>query len=96
MKGGPIDLSEVQDFSISKKAGLSASPLGLGFPSGKGKLDDMLTKLMKKNNYVSAFTAHHYRILHQSMKLTLLYLVFIANSSRRLAIGSKGKAEKKA
>lgn len=53
MKGGPIDLSEVQDFSISKKSSSSASALGLNFSSGKGKLDDMLTKLMKKNNYVS-------------------------------------------
>lgn len=57
MKGGPMDLSEVQDFSLSKKSGLSASPLGLSFPSGKGKLDDMLTKLMKKNNYVSTVKA---------------------------------------
>lgn len=53
MKSGPIDLSEVQDFSISKKSASNASALGLNFSSGKGKLDDMLTKLMKKNNYVS-------------------------------------------
>lgn len=50
-KGGPMDLSEVQDFSISKKQS-NMSPFGSG-SGGKGKLDDMLTKLMKKNNYVS-------------------------------------------
>lgn len=44
----PIDLSEVQDFSMSKPK-TSGSPFG----HGKGKLDDMLTKLMKKNNCVS-------------------------------------------
>lgn len=51
----PIDLSEVQDFSMGKKG---ANPLGLmagGSPFGGkgGKLDDMLSKLMKKNNCVS-------------------------------------------
>lgn len=51
MKSGAIDLSEVQDFSISKKSA-GGSPFG-GGGGGKGKLDDMLTKLMKKNNYVS-------------------------------------------
>lgn len=44
----PIDLSEVQDFSMTKSKA-SGSP----FTHGKGKLDDMLTKLMKKNNCVS-------------------------------------------
>lgn len=53
-----MDLSEVQDFSISKKS--HASPLGLNFSSGKGKLDDMLTKLMKKNNYVSYNTLTYF------------------------------------
>lgn len=52
MKGGPIDLSEVQDFSMSKKM-VNASVAAAAF--GKGKLDDMLTKLMKKNNCVSVF-----------------------------------------
>lgn len=51
-KGGPIDYSEVQDFSLSKKSS-NSSQSGVSFLSGKGKLDDMLTKLMKKNNYVS-------------------------------------------
>lgn len=46
--GGIMDLSEVQDFSISKKSS-NSSPFG----AKGGKLDDMLTKLMKKNNYVS-------------------------------------------
>lgn len=41
----PIDLSEVQDFS-TKRSSDGAT---------KGKLDDMLTKLMKKNNSVSFF-----------------------------------------
>ncbi|XP_017465097.1 PREDICTED: nuclear pore complex protein DDB_G0274915-like isoform X2 [Rhagoletis zephyria] len=52
---GAIDLSEVQDFSMSSKKAptshLQAS-LNSAFPSmlGKGKLDDTLNKLMKKNN----------------------------------------------
>ncbi|KAJ6650069.1 hypothetical protein Bhyg_05312, partial [Pseudolycoriella hygida] len=46
MLKSPIDLSEVQDFSMSKKQGGVASSF-----AGKGKLDDMLTKLMKKNNF---------------------------------------------
>lgn len=44
------DMSEVQDFSMSSKGrgmGLSQSPSSA---AGKGKLNDMLTKLMKKNN----------------------------------------------
>lgn len=54
MKGAPIDLSEVQDFSMSKKLQHSNSAVVAALSSGnKGKLDDMLTKLMKKNNYVS-------------------------------------------
>lgn len=52
MLKNPIDLSEVQDFSMSKKQG------GTSSFAGKGKLDDMLTKLMKKNNCVS-YDAHH-------------------------------------
>lgn len=40
----PIDLSEVQDFSTKKSTNDS---------QGKGKLNDMLSKLMKKNNCVS-------------------------------------------
>lgn len=64
MLKSPMDLSEVQDFSMAKKpiniggsnhgssgSSSSASP----FAHGKGKLDDMLTKLMKKNNCVSNF-----------------------------------------
>lgn len=47
----PIDLSEVQDFSMSKKS--SGHSSASSFAQGKGKLDDMLTKLMKKNNCVS-------------------------------------------
>lgn len=56
MKGSPIDLSEVQDFSMSKKmasANAAAAAAAVAFTQGnKGKLDDMLSKLMKKNNYV--------------------------------------------
>lgn len=43
MLKNPMDLSEAQDFSMTKKSG------GLQAP-GKGKLNDMLSKLMKKNN----------------------------------------------
>jgi hypothetical protein len=42
----PLDLSEVQDFSMSKKS--------TNAPQNKGKLDDMLSKLMKRKNVVSA------------------------------------------
>lgn len=51
MMKNPIDLSEVQDFSMAKKS--SNSSAAASFAHGKGKLDDMLTKLMKKNNCVS-------------------------------------------
>lgn len=55
--GGAIDLSEVQDFSMSKKmsnANAAAVAAAAAVSQGnKGKLDDMLSKLMKKNNYVS-------------------------------------------
>ncbi|XP_055681908.1 uncharacterized protein LOC129789277 isoform X4 [Lutzomyia longipalpis] len=53
MTKNPIDLSEVQDFSMSKSKSSSASAMSSvygGATSGKGKLDNMLTKLMKKNN----------------------------------------------
>lgn len=67
MLKNPIDLSEVQDFSISSKMksgggqpnvfGMQmggAGQGGTGGGSGKGsKLDSMLSKLMKKNNVVS-------------------------------------------
>lgn len=44
----PSDMSEVQDFSMGKS---KSSSLGLSqSAAGKGKLNDMLTKLMKKNN----------------------------------------------
>lgn len=44
----PLDLSEVQDFSMAKKARPNTPP-----PSqNKGKLDDMLSKLMKRKNVV--------------------------------------------
>lgn len=56
----PIDLSEVQDFSISSKGksgGGQQNVFGMqlgGSGGGKGsKLDSMLSKLMKKNNVVS-------------------------------------------
>lgn len=59
----PIDLSEVQDFSISSK-GKSGQQNVFGMQMGGGasgaggngkgsKLDSMLSKLMKKNNVVS-------------------------------------------
>lgn len=42
------DINEVQDFSMGKSKSTS---LGLSqAAAGKGKLNDMLTKLMKKNN----------------------------------------------
>ncbi|XP_037928095.1 uncharacterized protein LOC119662531 isoform X3 [Teleopsis dalmanni] len=55
---GAIDLSEVQDFSMSKKSSTSSihAALSSAFPSmsaaacNKSKLDDTLSKLMKKNN----------------------------------------------
>lgn len=56
---GAIDLSEVQDFSMPSKKSATTShlqaSLSSAFPSmgGKGKLDDTLNKLMKKNNCVS-------------------------------------------
>lgn len=43
----PVDLSDVQDFSTKKTTIIDSAHT-------KGKLDDMLTKLMKKNN-VSEF-----------------------------------------
>ncbi|GAB0094499.1 chromodomain-helicase-DNA-binding protein 7 isoform X1 [Sergentomyia squamirostris] len=51
----PIDLSEVQDFSMSKNKSSGSSSMSSIYGSsssagGKGKLDNMLTKLMKKNN----------------------------------------------
>ncbi|XP_055711038.1 chromodomain-helicase-DNA-binding protein 7 isoform X3 [Phlebotomus papatasi] len=50
----PIDLSEVQDFSMSKSkssnSSAMASAYGNSSAAGKSKLDNMLTKLMKKNN----------------------------------------------
>lgn len=53
----PIDLSEVQDFSMSKSkssnSSAMASAYGNSSAAGKSKLDNMLTKLMKKNNCVS-------------------------------------------
>lgn len=54
MMKNPIDLSEVQDFSMAKKSS-NSSAAAASFAHGKGKLDDMLTKLMKKNNCVSVF-----------------------------------------
>lgn len=56
----PIDLSEVQDFSMAKSK-MSGSAGAVSFAHGKGKLDDMLTKLMKKNNCVSAITYIQYQ-----------------------------------
>lgn len=58
MLKNPIDLSEVQDFSMAKKgsnANAAAAAAAASFAQGKGKLDDMLTKLMKKNNFVRIF-----------------------------------------
>lgn len=47
------DMSEVQDFSMGKGRGGSSMSQAQASPSsaaGKGKLNDMLSKLMKKNN----------------------------------------------
>lgn len=47
------DMSEVQDFSMGSKSRGGSMGLSATSPSsaaGKGKLNDMLTKLMKKNN----------------------------------------------
>lgn len=62
-----MDLSEVQDFSVSSKSKsgggqqnvfgmqMSAAQAGGGGGNGKGsKLDSMLSRLMKKNNVVSS------------------------------------------
>lgn len=48
----PIDLSEVQDFSMGSKKQAANLSMNYGGPT-KGKLDDTLSKLMKKNNCVS-------------------------------------------
>lgn len=53
MLKGPIDLSEVQDFSMAKKSNMNTPSAAAAAIGGKGKLDDMLSKLMKKNNCVS-------------------------------------------
>ncbi|XP_037903696.1 chromodomain-helicase-DNA-binding protein 7 isoform X5 [Hermetia illucens] len=45
----PIDLSEVQDFSMGSKKQAANLSMNYGGPT-KGKLDDTLSKLMKKNN----------------------------------------------
>lgn len=67
MLKGPIDLSEVQDFSMSKKPNMNTSAAAAF--GGKGKLDDMLSKLMKKNNtlvsifffiFSAIYSVHHY------------------------------------
>src|SRR4051812_16499372 len=44
------DMSEVQDFSMGKSRGGGMSLSQSSSAAGKGKLNDMLTKLMKKNN----------------------------------------------
>lgn len=54
--GGAMDLSEAQDFSMSKpsKGGShSTSPNVGGGAGSKSKMNDILSKLMKKNNVVS-------------------------------------------
>lgn len=60
MKGSPMDLSEVQDFSMSRSSRGGSNAANLSANSGnqsKSKLNDMLSKLMKKNNVVS-FGSH--------------------------------------
>lgn len=65
MLKNPMDLSEVQDFSMGSKS--KGNPLG-GVGQGKSKLNDMLSKLMKKNNVVRVsslrrvrrFNANHF------------------------------------
>lgn len=52
MLKNPIDLSEVQDFSMGKKSSDLTGSAGASGLSGKGKLNDTLSKLMKKNNVV--------------------------------------------
>lgn len=46
------DMNEVQDFSMGKSrgGGMGLSQISPTSAAGKGKLNDMLTKLMKKNN----------------------------------------------
>lgn len=51
MLKNPLDLSEVQDFSKPKN--LANYSTGGSGSQGKSKLNDMLSKLMKKNNVVS-------------------------------------------
>lgn len=59
-------MSEVQDFSMSKSKSSGNTPGSPSttntpaFSSGKGKLDNMLTKLMKKNNCVSIYDMNLY------------------------------------
>lgn len=85
MLKNPIDLSEVQDFSMSKKQGVASSF------AGKGKLDDMLTKLMKKNNCVSIRMA-------QSLvdgTLTLHFFFFCEQAVEEPTSGGKEKRRRK-
>lgn len=60
MLKNPMDLSEVQDFSMGNKnkntlmpsQGRSCGAAGGNNGNGKGKLNDMLSKLMGKNKTV--------------------------------------------
>lgn len=71
MLKGPIDLSEAQDFSMTKKSNLhSVSSVAAAF-GGKGKLDDMLTKLMKKNNTMVSSIFHTYSWKHFPFTVSL-------------------------
>lgn len=85
MLKGPMDLSEVQDFSMAKKpsnissgasshSAAASSSANASFAHGKGKLDDMLTKLMKKNNFVSI--VFKIEFLFHCVTDTLNYVVF--------------------
>lgn len=48
----PLDLSEAHDFSLGRRTPLAADPAP---SSSRSRLDDTLTKLMKRKNVVSVF-----------------------------------------
>lgn len=50
----PLDLSDVHDFSVGRRTPLAdAAPAPPATPPSRGRLDDTLTRLMKRKNVVS-------------------------------------------
>lgn len=75
-----FDLSEVQDFSMSKPKSsvnppASPSTTSAPFSSSKVKLDNVLTKLMKKNNCVSVHTCTPVYIIYYSFKFNANFIL---------------------